>query len=130
MDQQQALLGRCMGGAVRLTEAGESLILTGDIEAALALHSMTGLSAWAVPKDLPAFEVPFGISRLIVPSSEAAGKFSGRVSASVLPPPADRDWLDVYADFEERVAAVIDGGLATDQAMDSTRAAYFGGSHG
>jgi putative DNA primase/helicase len=47
IDPQKAMLGRAMGGAVRLAAAGPTLAVTEGIETGLAVAQVSGIPTWA-----------------------------------------------------------------------------------
>ncbi len=65
IDPAKKMLGPTKGGAVRLTEASETLVIAEGIETALSVHVATGLPTWA------ALSAP-GIASLILPPRPAA----------------------------------------------------------
>ena len=93
-------LGRCAGGAVRLTPLAAHLQLAESVEDALALMQMTGRATWAVPGAgfMEKFELPPGCETVVLPTcresrtnrclqSVAARRARSARGASVLSPP-------------------------------------------
>jgi phage/plasmid primase-like uncharacterized protein len=61
IDPQKAMLGRAMGGAVRLAAAGPTLAITEGIETGLSVLHMSGIPTWAALS-------AGGIEALVLPS--------------------------------------------------------------
>jgi putative DNA primase/helicase len=134
IESPKMALGPIGDGAVRLSPAGETLVLVEGIEDGLALIQMTGQPAWALlgTSNFKNFIPPSGTKNLILaPDADAAGdsivadtakRLAGLDTKVMhLRPPNGADWCDVLADFEERASVVeYDGGL--DRPNAETRA--------
>ncbi len=128
-------LGRCAGGAVRLTPLAAHLQLAESVEDALALMQMTGRATWAVPGAgfMEKFEPPPGCETVVLtPDNDAAGRKAVRKAARVLtrrgltvrvwlPPIEGSDWCDFLDRWEER-AGLIEEGDGLDRAGAEDRA--------
>jgi hypothetical protein len=68
VDPQKMMLGPCRGGAVRLAEPSDVLMIGEGIETCLAAMQATGLPAWAAlsTSGLRTLEVPPGVSDVVV----------------------------------------------------------------
>lgn len=123
-------LGPIRGGAVRLAQAGSTLLLAEGIEDALSLVEMTGRPTWAVLGTAGFGNVilPAEVETVILapdgdPAGEkvvagAAERFAaeGRRVLHLRPPPG-LDWCDALGEFNERAAiGEYDGGLPRDAA--------------
>ncbi|WP_062561004.1 DUF7146 domain-containing protein [Paracoccus aminovorans] len=107
----KAMLGAALGGAVRLAEGGETLVVAEGIETALSLAcGLLGRPAtiWAALScaGIAGLRLPSPPRRLTIANDgdkagrEAANKLAERASAmgwsvSLLPAPEGRDWNDV-----------------------------------
>ncbi|MAN55806.1 MAG: virulence-associated protein E [Paracoccus sp.] len=80
VEPAKMMFGPCRGGAVRLREPGEVLMIGEGIETCLAAMQATGLPAWAAlsTSGLPALDLPGGFRDLII---LADGDDPGEVAA-------------------------------------------------
>ncbi len=115
-------LGRCAGGAVRLTPPAEHLQLAESVEDALALQQITGLSTWAVTGAgfLEKFEPPPECETVILaPDNDEAGHKAIEKAARaligrglkvevLLPPTEGADWCDALETWDERSAIITE----------------------
>lgn len=110
-DPAKAMLGRTLGGAVRLSDEGGPLVVAEGIETGLSLLSglLSGpASVWAAlsTSGFSGLQLPAAPGRLVIasdgdrPGRAAADSLARRADAlgwdvSLLPAPKDRDWNDV-----------------------------------
>lgn len=102
-------LGRVRGGAIRLAELAEELVLCEGLEDGLSLaQEMPGAHVWAAPGAgmLPAMSLPSIVSRVIIAAdNDAPGEQAGMRAAErfasdgrhvriMRPDPAYKDWND------------------------------------
>lgn len=101
------VIGRLMGGSVRLQQAGSTLVVAEGVETALSASAALGLPAWSAltAGNLAAFEPPLQVSRLVIaPDSDAAGRQAAALLQARLaqtievdfawPPEGFKDWND------------------------------------
>jgi putative DNA primase/helicase len=105
------VIGQLIGGAVRLGDAGDALIVAEGVETALSASDAIGLPVWALlsADNLSRFEPPAQVRRLVVAmDNDAAGAtafeaLSARLSISIAidkatPPDGAGDWNDWACD--------------------------------
>lgn len=111
LDPPKAMLGATSGGAVRLTDAGDALVVAEGIETALSLacgllHGPASIWAALSTSGLRGLRLPPMPGRLTIacdgdaPGRDAAHALAERASAlgwrvSLLPAPEGRDWNDI-----------------------------------
>jgi putative DNA primase/helicase len=81
VDPQKMMFGPCRGGAVRLAEPGEVLMVGEGIETCLAAMQATGYPAWAAlsTSGLRSLDLPKGVSDVIVlADGDTAGEAAAR----------------------------------------------------
>jgi len=119
VDPQKMMLGPCRGGAVRLAEPGDALMIGEGIETCLAAMQETGRPAWAAlsTSGLRALDLPKAVSDVIVladgddPGEAAARdcalrwKREGR-RARIARPPKGMDFNDMLVG---RVSSILEG---------------------
>lgn len=101
------IIGRLMGGSVRLSDCGDALIIGEGVETARSASAAFGLPAWAAltAGNLARFDPPCHVTRLVIASDNdpagraAADTLSHRVSKSIdvtsaPPPECFNDWND------------------------------------
>jgi putative DNA primase/helicase len=84
VDPQKMMLGPCRGGAVRLTPAGNVLMVGEGIETSLAAMQACGLPAWAAlsTSGMLALDLPPDVREVIVlADGDAAGEAAARRAA-------------------------------------------------
>ncbi|MGE3866563.1 MAG: toprim domain-containing protein, partial [Hyphomonadaceae bacterium] len=110
------VIGKLIGGAVRLAEPAETLVVAEGVETALSASDEIGLPAWALltADNLPRFEPPAGITHLVIAAdNDPAGRAAmealrARLSGSIrvgftFPPKGFNDWNDwARARFQNR----------------------------
>jgi putative DNA primase/helicase len=66
VDLQKMMIGPCRGGAVRLAEPGDLMLVGEGIETSLAAMQATGHAAWAAPSTsgLRTLDLPAGVAAL------------------------------------------------------------------
>lgn len=80
-------LGPVMGGAIRLTGAGNGMLVCVGIEDGLTLLQQQAQAVWAVTGDvaLPAVQLPAGVRSVVVAhDNDASGKAAGKKTANKL----------------------------------------------
>ena len=119
VDPQKMMLGPCRGGAVRLAEPGDVLMIGEGIETCLAAMQVTGHPAWAAlsTSGLRALDLPKAVSDVIVladgddPGEAAARdcalrwKRDGR-RVRIARPPKGMDFNDMLVG---RVSSIVEG---------------------
>jgi len=108
VDPNKMMLGPCRGGAVRLAEPAEVLMVGEGIETSLAAMQATGHPAWAAlsTSGLRALDLPASVREVIVPADgDEAGEAAARDCARrwvrqgrrvrVARPPRGLDFNDV-----------------------------------
>jgi len=119
VDPQKMMLGPCRGGAVRLSEPGDVLMIGEGIETCLAAMQATGHPAWAAlsTSGLRALDLPKAVRDLIVladgddPGEAAARdcalrwKREGRRVRIARPPKG----MDFNAMLVNRVSSIVEG---------------------
>ncbi|GGH18122.1 hypothetical protein GCM10010973_00740 [Cribrihabitans marinus] len=111
LEPAKAMLGRCAGGAVRLTEGPSVLAVAEGIETALSLACgllRVPAAIWAAlsTSGLRGLRLPLETGRLIIaPDGDTAGLEAAHALAerahgagwavSLLPAPEGRDWNDI-----------------------------------
>lgn len=116
---QKMMLGPCRGGAVRLAEPGEVLMIGEGIETCLAAMQETGHSAWAAlsASGLRALDLPKTVSNVIVlADGDAAGEAAARDFAlrwkrhgrrvRIARPPMGMDFNDMLVG---RASSIVEG---------------------
>ena len=101
------VIGKLMGGAVRLHEAGSVLLVGEGVESVLSASAALQLPAWAAltADNLAAFEPPCSVSRLVIAcDNDVAGRRAADVLAERViqlmevdilgPPQGFNDWND------------------------------------
>ncbi len=104
------IIGKLVGGAVRLDAPTDTLLVAEGVESALSAGRLVGAPAWAAlsAHNLSLFEPPSGVTRLIIAAdNDAAGRAAvetlsqrllGRIELIVrLPEEPFNDWNDVAA---------------------------------
>jgi hypothetical protein len=119
VDPQKMMFGPCRGGAVRLAEPGDLLMIGEGIETCLAAMQETGLPAWAAlsTSGMRALDLPEGVRDVIVladgddPGEAAARdcalrwKREGR-RVRIARPPKGMDFNDMLVG---RVSLIVEG---------------------
>lgn len=119
VDPQKMMFGPCRGGAVRLAEPGDLLMIGEGIETCLAAMQETGFPAWAAlsTSGMRALDLPQGVRDVIVQADgddpgEAAArdcalrwKREGR-RVRIARPPRGMDFNDMLV---SRVSSVVEG---------------------
>lgn len=119
VDPQKMMFGPCRGGAVRLAEPGDVLMIGEGIETCLAAMQETGHPAWAAlsTSGLIALELPRNVRDVIVlADGDDAGESAARNCASrwkrdgrrvrIARPPKGMDFNDMLLD---RVSSTVEG---------------------
>ena len=112
---QKMMLGPCRGGAVRLADATDVVMVGEGIETCLAVMQATSQPAWAAlsTAGLRSLQLPDGIGRVVVladadPAGEAAAQQAARRwrregrQVRVARPPAGLDFNDLLLDHDPR----------------------------
>jgi putative DNA primase/helicase len=110
VDPQKMMLGPCLGGAVRLAEPGDVLMVGEGIETCLAAMQATGHPAWAAlsTSGLRTLDFPKDVRNVIVlADGDAAGEAAARDCAwrwkregrrvRIARPPQGMDFNDMLA---------------------------------
>jgi phage/plasmid primase-like uncharacterized protein len=108
VNPQKMMLGRCSGGAVRLAEPTDILMIGEGVETCLAAMQATGLPAWAAlsTSGLTSLELPKTVKDIIVVADgDEAGKVAAQTCAKrwikqgrrvrIARPPRGRDFNDL-----------------------------------
>jgi putative DNA primase/helicase len=117
VDPQKMMLGSCRGGAVRLADPGDVLMVGEGIETCLAAIAATGYSAWAAlsTSGLRVLDLPEDVRDVIVlADGDAAGEAVARDCAwrwkregrrvRIARPPQGMDFNDMLMDRAPRIA--------------------------
>lgn len=119
VDPRKMMLGPCRGGAVRLVEPGDVLMIGEGVETCLAAMQATGYPAWAAlsTSGLRTLDLPIGVRNVIVladgddPGEAAARdcalrwKREGR-RVRIARPPKGMDFNDMLV---RRVSSIVEG---------------------
>ena len=116
IDPQKMMLGPCRGGAVRLAEPGDVLMVGEGVETCLSAMQATGHPAWAAlsTSGLRALDLPRGVRDVIVladgdETGEAAAKDCARRwkrearRVRIARPPTGMDFNDLLLDRAPRI---------------------------
>ena len=116
VDPQKMMLGPCRGGAVRLAEPGDVLMVGEGIETCLAAMQATGHPAWAAlsTSGLRALDLPDDVRDVIVlADGDDAGEAAARDCAwrwkregrrvRIARPPQGMDFNDMLMDRAPRI---------------------------
>jgi hypothetical protein len=119
VDSQKLMLGPCRGGAVRLAEPTDTLMIGEGIETCLAAMQETGHPAWAAlsTSGLRALDLPSQVRYVIVlADGDDPGEAAARESAMrwktdgrhvrIARPPKGMDFNDMLMD---RVPSILEG---------------------
>jgi putative DNA primase/helicase len=118
VDPPKMMLGPCRGGAVRLAEPGEALMVGEGLETCLAAMQATGHAAWAAlsTSGLRSLDLPAGVRDVIVlADGDEAGEAAARGCAlrwrrpgrrvRIARPPRGMDFNDLLSGRAPRVEA-------------------------
>lgn len=114
IDPNKMMLGKVLGGAVRLAEAASEMMVAEGIETALSAMQITGVPTWAAlsTAGLKGLVLPPLVKRVVIASdSDPAGVHAASVAAdrwrsegrevATMTPPSSQDFNDVLMEIKK-----------------------------